>query len=370
MIIICASYKPNTAPINRLLSFVKGLDLLQIKTRLVFIYPNQAYDKVDEKQYKHISIEYLWAHNMRHNKVVKYLLSFYDLKRYVDTLEVGANVFLFGGSEYLPILIGCNKLNVYEERTEHPEVNPVRPKLQQRRYLKSIPSLKGMFVISTKLKSVYEGLGVQNVRVVNMTVDASRFAGLQKERSESPYIAYCGTASNNKDGVDNLIRAFSIVHTKFPQYKLYIIGKAPSKNDESGNLGLVHELGLEESVVFTGIVPAKEMPQLLKNADLLALARPDGLQAQCGFPTKLGEYLLTENPVVVTKVGDIPLFLEDGKSALLATPGNIKEFTKKMIWALSNPDKATIIGKQGAEVANQNFNANIEVKKIVEEMQK
>ena len=67
---------------------------------------------------------------------------------------------------------------------------------------------------------------------------------------------------------------------------------------------------MKDSIVFTGIVSAADIPQILKNAAVLALDRPDSLQAQCGFPTKLGEYLLTENPVIVTKVGDIPLFLE------------------------------------------------------------
>ena len=63
----------------------------------------------------------------------------------------------------------------------------------------------------------------------------------------------------------------------------------------SGNLELIENLGVKNSVIFTGIVSAAEIPQILKNATVLALDRPDSLQAQCGFPTKLGEYLLTEN---------------------------------------------------------------------------
>lgn len=70
------------------------------------------------------------------------------------------------------------------------------------------------------------------------------------------------------------------------------------------------------------------MPQMLKNAEALVLDRPNSLQAQYGFPTKLGEYLLTGNPVVVTKVGDIPLYLKDGVSALLSEDRNPKEFAE------------------------------------------
>lgn len=98
------------------------------------------------------------------------------------------------------------------------------------------------------------------------------------------------------------------------------------------------------------------MPQILKNAAVLALDRPDSLQAQCGFPTKLGEYLLTENPVVVTKVGDIPLFLKDGETALIAEERDPQDFSSKLIWALQNPEEASKIGKAGALVAMREFN--------------
>lgn len=228
-----------------------------------------------------------------------------------------------------------------------------------------------MFVISTALKEYYMSLGIleENIVVLNMTVDSNRFEGLRKQLSE-PYIAYCGTASNNKDGVDELIKAFAIVHKTHPEVKLYIIGNIPQKKDISGNLKLIESLNLKNSIVFTGVVTAADIPQILKNAVVLALDRPDSLQAQCGFPTKLGEYLLTENPVVVTKVGDIPIFLKDGESALLAEERNPQEFASKIIWALDHSDAAAEIGKKGAEVALEKFNYLTETKKILSRLQR
>lgn len=131
---------------------------------------------------------------------------------------------------------------------------------------------------------------------------------------------------------------------------------------------MIAELDIKDSINFTGVVPAKQMPQVLKNATVLALDRPDSLQAQCGFPTKLGEYLLTENPVVVTKVGDIPLFLKDGETALLAEERNPQEFASKLIWALEHNEEAAKIGKAGALVALRQFNYLSETKKIVDEI--
>ena len=107
------------------------------------------------------------------------------------------------------------------------------------------------------------------------------------------------------------------------------------------------------------------MPQLLKNARVLALARPNNLQAQFGFPTKLGEYLLTGNIVVVTSVGDIPLYLKDRENALLAEPSNIEHFAEKMDWALSHPQECELLGARGKEVAIKHFNAFNETQKLM-----
>ena len=366
IIILVSSYKPNTAPTNRLLSYLRGFLEQGVKTDLVFVYPSEASDRLENHNTPQLCVKYLWDKYRCRNKIYKYIRSFIDVKRWVHTLPSGAVVFLYGSSEYLSILARRRDIKLYQERTEHPDANPLVPSFMQKKYLTACRKLTGMFVISTKLKSVYESLGVDNVSIVNMLVDPNRFVGIEKQQIKDKYIAYCGTASNNKDGVDRLIKAFAIVHKQHPNIKLFIMGKAPTKDDASGNLNLVKDLGLNESVTFTGVIQSKDMPQMLKNAEVLALARPDSIQAQCGFPTKLGEYLLTENPVVVTRVGDIPLFLQDGVSALIAEPDDIEGFANKMVWILEHPQEAMVIGKEGTRIAMNSFQYKIEAKKIID----
>lgn len=228
--------------------------------------------------------------------------------------------------------------------------------------------MSGIFVISTALKYYFINYGVspKKVHVINMIVDMNRFKDITKQENVEKYIAYCGTASNNKDGVDQLLTAFSIVAKSHPDVKLYIIGNAPTRAEGFSNIELVEKLGIKDRVVFTGLVKSEEMPQLLKNAQVLALDRPDSLQARNGFPTKLGEYLMTANPVVVTKVGDIPLFLKDGETALLADERNPEDFASKLSWALDNPKEAGEIGVKGQKVAISSFNYLLESKKIIE----
>ena len=221
-------------------------------------------------------------------------------------------------------------------------------------------------MISTALKDYFISRGVQEskITIVNMTVDTERFKDVSRNNNGGRIISYCGTASNNKDGVDQLIKAFAIVARIHQDVKLQIIGKAPSEDDASGNAQLVKQLGIENRVIFTGVVSAYKMPQILVNSTILALDRPDSLQARNGFPTKLGEYLLSERPVVVTKVGDIPRFLRDGESALLAEYNNPEDFASKLCWLMEHPAEADEIGKAGAQVAKTHFNYKIETKKI------
>jgi glycosyltransferase involved in cell wall biosynthesis len=262
-------------------------------------------------------------------------------------------------------------VRVFAERTEHPEATVAFPNpllaLSDAEIITTINHLSGLFVISNPLREYYENLGIDpsKIHVLNMTVDVERFKNIKKAACREKYIAYCGNVSNNKDGVDILIKSFALVCKKRPDIKLFIIGKTPSQTEASDNLRLIKSLGIEERIVFTGVVSSEQMPQLLKDAVVLALARPDNLQAKYGFPTKLGEYLLTENPVVVTSVGDIPLFLKDGVSALISEPSNVEMFADKLLWALDNPKEATAIGKAGANVAIENFNSDIETKKLL-----
>ena len=72
----------------------------------------------------------------------------------------------------------------------------------------------------------------------------------------------------------------------------------------------------------------------------------------------------------MTKVGDIPLFLKDGESALLAEERQPEEFASKLIWVLEHPSEAAEIGKRGAKVALSEFNYLNETKKIINAINK
>lgn len=367
------SYNPNTASCNRMQGLYKTLDRLGLKTTVVFFAPNSAYSKIDEK-YKHVQFKYLYNNIIPYKKFLKKWMVSSSLRKFVKILKPKDIVYTYQISELTRICLSVPGIKVYAEMTEHPNACCVADPsihLNEKDFNQCVKSLNGLFVISKQLKEFFVGLGIDSskVEIINMTVDPSRFLNVHKQVEKERYIAYCGTASNTKDGVDELIKAFAIVAKDVPDVYLYIIGKTPKKSERFGNLELVKRLGIEERVRFTGGIPSTDIPQILKDAEILALDRPSNLQAKYGFPTKLGEYLLTENVVVVTSVGDIPLFLKDGKSALIAKPSDSIDFANKLIWALKNKHEAKIIGMEGCRVAKYCFNSEKESEKMINYMQ-
>lgn len=365
--LVSGSYTPNTAPCNRIMAYVKALSELGIKTKVVFFFPNKVFSKVD-RVLENIEFEYLWDKHFFNAPGLKKISLRLYMRQFVRRLQPKDKVFVYGFPDLVVDLSKKSSVSVFAERTELPEVSfacfAKRTAISE--YLTACRKITGVIVISQSLKDYFikNGVPPEQVHVVNMIVDISRFEKIEKQPVEK-YIAYCGTAFNNKDGVDELIRAFSLLISKHPDYKLYIIGNTPSKDQKFSNLELVKSLGIEQNVVFTGLVSYQEIPQLLKNAEILALDRPNNLQAQYGFPTKLGEYLSTGNPVVVTSVGDIPLFLKDGESAFIAAPQNAQSFADKLCYVIEHPEESKAIGEKGKKVSEQNFNYLTETKKIV-----
>ena len=361
-----------TAQLNRAYANLKVLDCDGIETTVVFLTPFKDGEELGLSEFSNIRAIYLYKHypyltGRWFDVVIRFLYPLLFLFR----LKKDDVVYVYNCEVFLHYILKKRGVRVFHERTEHPDCvwgNSLTT-IKKEKYYKDCLKLDGLFVISTCLRDLFisKGVSADKVTIINMTVDESRFENLSKTCSDR-YFAYCGVIYNNKDGVDNLIKSFAIVSKEYPDVKLWIIGPTVKSDEASGNELLIAELGLTDRIVQTGFKRPEEIPQILKNATACVLARPDGLRAKAGFATKVGEYLLSENPVILTDVGDFSVFLRDGESALIARPSDIQEFAKKMKWVLENDEKAKTIGKKGANVAKKHFNSLIEAHKMIDIM--
>ncbi len=360
-------YLPNTAATNRCLAYLRRLSEQGIYTKAVFFNDNGHGESITPLP--NIQVVNIWKRYLFKRGYLAYFSILFHLLLFRFHLKKGDVVYCYENINFWKVFLKKD-VRVYAEYTENPEVIGTGGRFlhtSRARFNSLCKRLSGVFVISSALKEFFVTIGVEKnrIHIINIIVDSNRFNNIEREDGTDHYIAYCGSAYNDKDGVDQLIQSFAITRETHPDVKLYIVGAGPRKDQECANKQLAIKLGLENSIVFTGIVPSNRIPQLLKNALVLALDRPDSIQARYGFPTKLGEYLLTGNPTVLTVVGDLPLFLENGVSTVFAKPDEPEDFAAKLNWCLDNPKEAKEIGKCGKNVALKYFNYAFETDKMI-----
>lgn len=277
-----------------------------------------------------------------------------------------------------PFLNLCKriKIKVIHERTEYPLVaikRGVFGRLHHYFYSrKTLPRFDGIFVINNALKKYFIKLTRKRipVAIINMMVDPSRFNLKESTKIDNgKYIAYCGSMDIKKDGLDILIRSFGKAIEDLGGYddlKLMLIGDNTDKILKDKLNKVITESNCRDRIVFTGAVLRHEIPDLLNNAQALALARPYSLQAEGGFPTKLGEYLSTGKPVIITDTGEIGLYLKDGHNAFIAEPGSVNSFSDKIKEVFSNYTKAMEISSRGKDLVFTEFNYLNEARKLAD----
>ncbi len=280
-----------------------------------------------------------------------------------DVLRLYKSCFnKFEGKSFIEL----NEFNdIYKEEKEGNFLQRRKGARDNRIFLDTIGKIDLYAVMTKTLTEHYRQLAKPGAKfmLLPMTVDMTRFENVTSSVTyNKPYIAFTGTMTNHKDGVDVLIKAFAKIADKYQDYHLYMAGFW--HYDVAAQEKLIADFGLQDRIHYIGTLNREQIPPFVCNASVLALSRPDSHQAQGGFPTKLGEYLSTGNPVCVTKVGEIPDYLTDNVSAFMAEPGDVISFSNALDRALSNPLESKRVGLNGRIVAKENFDVCIQAKRL------
>ena len=201
-----------------------------------------------------------------------------------------------------------------------------------------------------------------------MTVDYERFSkseNIIQKSVDNGYIAYCGSINQHKDGISDLIKALSRISKNYPGIKLKLAGSyfLDYKNEMDK---LVSEHNLESKIEVTSYLSGDEIVTFLQDSVMAVLARPSSPQADFGFPTKLGEYLASGTPVIVTDVSDVSKVLVNEKEALIIPPNDYTALASAIEKILSQYDRYKKMGMNGKEAAKNVFNYKVQSAKLLE----
>ncbi len=374
------TFPEGNAATNRVHTFAKGF--IENKLSAYVICFRDDYTDNIQGTYNEIGYYYPFGQTVRSKnflvrrwvKFLKYFRTYSILKEisekseilainlWTNTLRTQLFVFLLGK---------LFKTKVIHEHSEHPLREFQRPWIKQKwGETKSYIGTKlcnGIFCISQYLIDFYQSRTVdeQRLLLVPSTVDTDRFKVAEVRVLPYKYIAYCGSLTVKKDGVDILIESFSQIAREKPDIDLVLIGKGDSADEELVLKKKAVELNLGERVHFLGQISRTEVPAYLFGAMVLTLARPKSIVADAGFPSNLSEYLSTGKPVVVTRVGEIPVYLKDRDNAFLVEPGSPDEFAEKLRFILDNYDIALTVGGKGRRLTETTFNYKFQADRML-----
>jgi glycosyltransferase involved in cell wall biosynthesis len=190
---------------------------------------------------------------------------------------------------------------------------------------------------------------------VPVMVDPALFVhGAEAADEDAPRrVLYCGSL-RRIDEVERAIRSFAEATTGLPDVRLTIVGGGPAALRERAE-SLARSLGLAGRVEFVDRLRREDLAARMLAAEALVLPRAAGVFSRAGLPNKLGEYLASGRPVIVTATGDVALYLDDGVSAYLAEPGDDALFAARLRHVLEHREEATAVGARGCEVARREF---------------
>lgn len=98
-----------------------------------------------------------------------------------------------------------------------------------------------------------------------------------------------------------------------------------------------------------------QVPQILKNAKILVSSQPNTKRAEGGFPTKLGEYMITGVPILMTDVGEIAKYVKNGENGYIVPPDNPESYAKQLSFILKNYNTALQVANNAKQYIINNF---------------
>lgn len=147
--------------------------------------------------------------------------------------------------------------------------------------------------------------------------------------------------------VDILIRSLRYVLEVNSEVVLVIGGKGP---EESALKSLAKQLKVEDSVIFTGYIPERELPEYFAMADVFTFH-----STYETFGIVLAQAMASGLPIVTVNSAAIPEAINVGTTGLLVEPLNPKEFAKAVVDLLNNEELSLKFSQNGRKKAIEKY---------------
>jgi glycosyltransferase involved in cell wall biosynthesis len=189
------------------------------------------------------------------------------------------------------------------------------------------------------------------IRAVSNGIDLARFSPQKRDPElakrfgipeRHPIVLYAGRLDGEKH-LSVLVRAVWLVRKSVHNVHLLVVGHG---NDLNNLRLLVHELGMNQHVTFTGRVSDEDLPKLYNYGDVLGMPSPAELQSIVTL-----EAMASGLPVVAVNAGALYELCQDGRNGYLCEVDNDIDMSKKLITVLKDQQLRKKMARESLQIA-------------------
>lgn len=268
-----------------------------------------------------------------------------------------------------PIISACKQCGVfvvadvveYHNLSLHYLLNGVN--FQQRIFItRSLCEVDGIIGISKSWCKWAEERGIPNVWIPSFAEDRQCFrTAAATATCDEPFtIVFIGHWVEREKPLV-ILRALRLCLERGVDIRMQVLGNIGKSYRESKAIRMLkNDTQLQRRVELLGFVDDEERDRLLANADALILLRPDNRETDRLFPTRLPEYMLSGNPVILSQVPNFDGCFEHRKDVWFVPPQNNPADVADAICHLAkHPEERMAIGGRGRETALSQFGLDV-----------
>ena len=250
----------------------------------------------------------------------------------------------------------CKSVFIFDEYPEIIRYNSSKKLVCKVRnsYNKALKDVTAFVAIINKINDFYNK-DLQKPHLIFSTItDVSKFTRIFSNEERNQSLCYMGSLNLQKDNVDLIVRAFSLIAPKYPDLHFDIYGESLDRDYKLLSL-LIDELHIRHRVHLKGSVSFDKVPTILSSSKILVSSQVNSMRIQGGLSTKLGEYLASGTPVLLSDVGDIRNQVKNEKHLYLVPPNDVEAYAEKLLYILEHYNEALKVAQQGRDYILKNY---------------
>lgn len=183
------------------------------------------------------------------------------------------------------------------------------------------------------------------ITVVSNGIDLNFFRGERRIfPGDDPRLLHVGRIAPEKN-VEEVIRAFALVKKELPRARLSVVGDGPVLLDLKREAS---ELGIGDSVQFTGYMARKDLPQIYAEHDLFITASAMETQGLVAL-----EAIATGLPAVGVNAFALPELIQQGRNGICVEPHNVPELANAALRILKDKNFYESASQESIAIAQE-----------------